>query len=161
MDVLVLLQNAYYRQGEYKERKQWLLDLNNSTTGIRLAEMLPIGLDYYITNASPLIGDHPDSYFDADINHLIAEITKVRPKLILACGECAQKGVAKITTPIKIIATYHPAYRRLTKKITRKVRQEIITTLHEIYNETATENFFYLPQYNVTELIENNICIIK
>jgi len=121
--ILVVLQNAYGVEDGYVpsyKRSSFL----NSHTGRRLSEMLPTK-DVEIRNASPIVGDVASSFFKCDLNYLRKEIGKIKPSVILACGVSAKNAIRNLETSIPIIFAPHPAWRRLSKKITSNIRQEV------------------------------------
>lgn len=122
--LLIFLQNAYGVENGYipsYSRNSFA----NSHTGRRLKEALPLGYEFEIRNANPSIGDNPDSCFKPDIAYMTKQVMELQPKLILACGKIAQKGLENIETDVPIIKMPHPAYRALSKKITGEVRGTI------------------------------------
>ena len=121
--VLVILQCAYYLDGKPRRRAAWLLGLERSYTGKRLKEMLPDGIDYYVINASQEIGSKSDAMFPPDINYIKQTIGHISPTIRLACGKVAQAAVEEIETTIPIIKTYHPAFRGLSKDITKGINE--------------------------------------
>lgn len=122
--VLFVLQNAYQSSKyDWKNEDEWHRDLDKSHTGRRLREMIPDGIEFYVTNASPKIGSHPDSRFLADADHLIRMIQKYKPHLVCACGKVAQDGVAMLG--VHWISAPHPAWRALSKRHTSRIRRMI------------------------------------
>lgn len=125
--ILVLLQNAYYPGGCKRpmNRRLWLWLLWRSHTGKRLKEMLPEGLEYYVDEANPKIGEHADACFPADLTHLSRLLDTVHPTLILACGRIAQEGCRKLDVPFMSVP--HPAWRFLSKETTAEIRRKLET----------------------------------
>ena len=129
MMVLVILQCAYFLDGKPRRRVAWLRGLERSHTGKRLKEMLPDGVDYYVINASQETGSKPDAVFPPDIKYIKQTIEHISPTIILACGKVAQEAVDEIESTIPIIKTYHPAFRGLSKDITKSVSECIQTVM--------------------------------
>ena len=123
MMVLVILQCAYYLDGKPRSRAAWLRGLERSHTGKRLKEMLPDGIDYYVINASQEIGSSSDALFPPDIKYISQTIEHISPTIILACGRVAQAAVDEIELSVPIIKTYHPAFRGLSKGITKSINE--------------------------------------
>lgn len=124
MKVLYILQNAY-RSDKYnfRNKEEWHEDLFRSHTGKRLSEMIPEGVEYYVINSSPNIGSHADSKFPPDNNYISEWYNKIKPDVVVACGKVAQKGCDEIA--LEYIKAPHPAWRALSKKITKSIRLEI------------------------------------
>jgi hypothetical protein len=122
--LLVVLQNAYGVEEGYVpsfDKPSFF----NSHTGRRLREVMPPGAKVEIVNASPLVGDRADSCFAPDWQYVDSVIRKTKPTVILACGKMAQKAMASIDTSIPVIEMPHPAYRLLSKKMTRSYRRRV------------------------------------
>ncbi len=75
-------------------------------------------------NASPQIGEHPSDVFPPDVEYLTKLLNYFRPKVVLAFGKVAEKGLQDaFTGPLlhaahrdgiplpKLIVGPHPAYR--------------------------------------------------
>ena len=121
--ILVILQCAYYLDGKPRNRVAWLQGLEHSHTGKRLKEMLPTGIDYYVINASQEIGSSSDALFPPDNKYIKHTIEHISPTIILACGKVAQAAVDEIELDIPIIKTYHPAFRGLSKDMTKSINE--------------------------------------
>lgn len=119
--ILFVLQNAYKSDKyNFKNEQEWHRDLDRSHTGRRLKEMIPDGVDAYVINSSPIIGETPGSCFKADENYLKNKITEINADFVCGCGKIAQDGLGK--TGIKFIALPHPAWRALSKDHTSYIK---------------------------------------
>ena len=122
--ILFILQNAYTSDKHpFTNEEEWGRELLRSQTGRRLKEMIPDGVEYKVINASPKIGADPDSLFKADFEHISKNIGKIRPTVIVACGVVAQAACECMG--IKCIKVPHPAWRQLSKQITRNIMLEL------------------------------------
>jgi len=129
--LLVFLQCAWRPGGAFKSRDYWLTALWKSHTGKRLKEMLPDNIPVWVDNATPEVGDNPDAVFPPDPVHMAKVIDTVQPRVILACGEVAQKGLDLLEVPY--IPSPHPAYRALPKTRTAEIKSRV----EEAYEETT------------------------
>lgn len=133
MNILVILQNAYFSDGNSRSRKEWLKGLERSYSGARLKRLLD-GIDENIIfeNASPEIGSTSNSCFPADQQHLKNLIRVYKPHLVIACGEIAQRGIKEINVPSsRIIETPHPSWRALTNQLLDDLNKQIKTRIAE------------------------------
>jgi len=122
--ILYILQNAYTSDKHpFTNKKEWSKELLRSHSGRRLKEMIPDGAEFKVINASDNIGTHPSSSFKADLKHMSKLINKIKPDIICACGRIAQDGCRELG--IKFISAPHPAWRQLSKKITRDIRRKL------------------------------------
>lgn len=62
--------------------------------------------------ASPKIGGYSSSVFPPDLVHIRAAIQEVQPRVIIAFGEVARKGVSMVAGREPVIFAPHPAARR-------------------------------------------------
>jgi hypothetical protein len=122
--ILFVLQNAY-RSDKYnfKNEEEWSRDLTRCHSGKRLSEMIPNGEDYRVVNASPRIGDDANSKFPPDLEYLSNKIEEIKPDVIVACGVSANYALAKLGR--KHVLAPHPAYRQLSKRMTKNIRGKI------------------------------------
>lgn len=125
--VLVILQNAYGVPADYMP-SYGLEVFVKSHTGKRLSEALPVGWPVAIINASPEIGDSPDSRFPPDVEHIKRSLIRYKPKVVLAAGKAAQEGVAGIFDG-PVVEMPHPAYRALSKAMTAQVKERLAELL--------------------------------
>lgn len=122
--VLYVLQNAYRTEKyNFRNREEWHRDLLNSHTGRRLSEMIPENCKYWVINSSPNIGNNADSKFPPDVGYIISWWNKIQPDVVVACGKVAQTGCNKAN--IEHIKAPHPAWRALSKQITKEIREKI------------------------------------
>ena len=128
-DILVFLQNAYYRRGRALPRKVWEYALWKSHTGRRLREMLPSNCEVYIENASPKWGVESGACFPADTEHIQVIVKEQKPKIILACGTVAQAGLSELD--IEFIPVPHPAWRLLSKEKIMEIRELLEAELYK------------------------------
>lgn len=120
--ILFVLQNAYRStKYDFNNYSEWSEDLLRSHSGKRLKEMIPEGASFSVINSSPKIGDCADSFFPADSKYLNAMINKIKPDIICACGVEARNGLN--TLGIRFVSAPHPAWRRLSKKETSRIRE--------------------------------------
>jgi len=115
--LLVVLQNTYEHRTNSPE---WEAVFWDSYTGKRLKEMLPVGVECVVTNASTMIGYGSKSVCPADVDHIQWMVEQVKPSAILACGIIAQRGLA--SAGYEFISAPHPAWRQLSKIKTREIR---------------------------------------
>jgi hypothetical protein len=127
MKILFVLQNAY-RSSKYnfKNDQEWHRDLKRSHTGRRLQEMIPDGVDVYVINSSPIIGNTPGSCFKADEEYLKNKLTEINADYVCGCGKIAQNGLDKIG--IRFVVLPHPAWRALSKDHTSFIK-DFLTNL--------------------------------
>lgn len=125
--ILVVLQCAWYHDGKSRPYKTWIKALWKSHTGRRLKEMLPEDVPFVICNASPQIGQDAGASFKADPAHVADMINRVKPTIVLGCGAIAHSALSKLD--VEYIKAPHPAWRRLTKERTKKIRHvlEMVT----------------------------------
>lgn len=120
--ILFILQNAYQSEKhQFKNEEEWSRELANSHTGRRLKEMIPEGKEYKVINSSNIIGDCPDSCYEADTNHIKKLVNEINPTVICACGKIAQKGCADLG--LIFIPAPHPAWRQMSKKQSGAIKQ--------------------------------------
>jgi len=111
-DILVVLQNAWFTDGQPKSHEEWLQGLWGSVTGQRLKSMLPDQADdVEVINASPRVGSAPTDSFPPDLEHIRAALTKYRPRVILGCGKLACNALRELR--VEFITAPHPAWRQL------------------------------------------------
>jgi hypothetical protein len=123
VDLLIVLQNAYgVEEGYIPSYDDAIFRIH--TTGRRLKEAIPDGIDFTIINSNPKIGEKSNSYFPPDANHVNREIAKFNPKVILFCG-CNGKILMDEIKFENSVHMPHPAYRALTKKITSDTKKKI------------------------------------
>lgn len=123
--ILFVLQNAYKSEKhQFKNEEEWSRELANSHTGRRLKEMIPEGKEYKVINSSNIIGDNPDSCYDADIVHMKKLVNEINPTVICACGKVAQKGCADLG--LIFIPAPHPAWRQLSKQDSNNIKNQIL-----------------------------------
>jgi len=123
MKILVFLQNAWGCEDGYIptfNRESFC----KSHTGKRLKEMLPDDATIIIRNASPLVGIESDSCYQPDLSYVRRCIKEIKPDLILACGINARYAVEKLGIKNVVFAP-HPAYRKLSKQMTNKIKSVI------------------------------------
>jgi len=131
--ILFILQNAYQSdKHQFKNDDEWSRELANSHTGRRLKEMIPDGAEYKVINSSGMIGDCPDSCYNADLIHIQKHIDKIKPIVICACGKIAQRGCKELG--LSFIAAPHPAWRQLSKQQSNYIKGQ----LREIINLPLT-----------------------
>jgi len=122
--ILFILQNAYKSEKhQFTNKKEWSRELLRSHSGRRLQEMIPAGAEFKVINASDNIGTHSSSSFKADLNHMTKLINKIKPDIICACGKIAQDGCRELG--FDFVSAPHPAWRQLSKKITRDIRRKL------------------------------------
>lgn len=124
--ILFILQNAYKSdKHQFKNEEEWSRELTNSHTGRRLKEMIPEGAEYKVINSSGIIGDCPDSRYDADLKHIKIFVDRIKPTIICACGRIAQKGCTELG--LDFISAPHPAWRRLSKQCSNSIKEQILS----------------------------------
>jgi hypothetical protein len=120
--ILFILQNAYRSdKHQFKNEEEWSRELANSHTGRRLKEMIPEGKEYKVINSSDIIGNSPDSCYNADIEHIKKLVNEIKPSVICACGKIAQKGCEELG--LFFIPAPHPAWRQMSKKQSSTIKQ--------------------------------------
>ena len=120
--ILFILQNAYRSEKhQFKNEEEWSRELANSHTGRRLKEMIPEDKEYKVINSSNIIGDNPDSCYEADTEHIKKLVNEINPIVICACGKVAQKGCADLG--LIFIPAPHPAWRQMSKKQSSAIKQ--------------------------------------
>jgi hypothetical protein len=119
--ILFVLQNAY-RSDKYnfKNDEEWSRDLFRSHTGRRLKEMIPDGVEYFVINSSPEIGDHPASCYKGDPEYVKEKISFYRPAIIVGCGKIAHQALNE--AGVVFLPVPHPAFRCLSKKTTSNIK---------------------------------------
>ena len=124
MKILYVLQNAYRseRYG-FRNREEWYEDLARSHSGRRLKEMIPVGHEIYVINATPEIGDRASSCYPPDIGYIHEQIAEIEPDVICGCGRMAIAGLEEVG--VEFIRAPHPAWRALSKEHTQAVLAEI------------------------------------
>ena len=126
--ILFILQNAYRSDKHpFTNDAEWSRELLRSHTGRRLKEMIPTGVQYKVINASEEIGDNPDSVFEGNTKHVSLWIKKLKPDIVVACGRVAQRTVSNLV--INYVPVPHPAWRRLSKTDTTRIRLSLASTL--------------------------------
>lgn len=122
--ILFILQNAYQSdKHQFKNEEEWSRELANSHTGRRLKEMIPDGIEYKVINSSNMIGDCPDSSYDADLEYIKNFVGEIKPTIICACGKVAQTGCTKLG--LNFISAPHPAWRQLSKQCSNDIKNKI------------------------------------
>lgn len=122
--ILFILQNAYRSEKHpFTNNDEWSKELANSHTGRRLKEMIPDGVEYKVINLSAVIGDEPNSCYEADLKYIKAFIEELKPCVICACGKIAQK--ACIELGLDFISAPHPAWRQLSKQRSDIIKKQI------------------------------------
>jgi len=130
--ILFILQNAYQSdKHQFKNDEEWSRELINSHTGRRLKEMIPNDMEYKVINSSDMIGDCPDSCYDANPLHIQKHINEIKPTVICACGKIAQKGCTELG--LNFISAPHPAWRQLSKQQSSFIKEKL-----KIANSTLT-----------------------
>jgi hypothetical protein len=128
MQLLMVLQNPYSR-GRLDDHgwngSTWRYELSHSHTGIRMKEMFPDNYKVIVTNASPKMGKKSSDCFPPDIRHLKRVIKRTKPDIILAAGRMAQKAIDEIQPSCKVMKVPHPAWRGLSHKCTKKIKQHL------------------------------------
>lgn len=122
--LLVILQNAWGVEDGYipsYDRESF----TKSYTGIRLREALPKDYNVKIINSSPAVGNTADSYFPPQPEYVFSWINKIKPDAILACGKVAEKAIKQLNINVPVVYMPHPAYRALSKKITKSTKEEL------------------------------------
>jgi len=127
--ILYILQNAYKSDKHpFTNNEEWSRELLRSHTGRRLKDMIPDGVQYKVINASEEIGDNPNSVFKGNVEHVSLWIKQLKPDVICACGKIAQQTCGDLG--VMFISAPHPAWRRLSKKITNEIKEEILRCLN-------------------------------
>ncbi len=114
--VLYVLQNAWRRsaqEGEITTGREaaWERLLWRSQTGKRLKEMIPAGIPFRVMNASPLVGNHSKSRFQASLEHVWHQVVEYRPMVVVLLGTEAAKLEKQLPGP-QIVVGPHPCWRR-------------------------------------------------
>jgi hypothetical protein len=122
--LLVILQNAYKAPRGFKPSMSNRCFLK-SRTGSRLQRILPVGVDVYIINASPEIGNHATSNYSPQPDYVQNELDAVMPDVILACGNNAKKVINLLNLQVPVISMKHPASRTLTNTELYAVKNEL------------------------------------
>lgn len=126
--LLVVLQNAYIADREVEEGYVpdfSLRSFRESLTGKRLKHAIPEGVEVQIRNASPLIGRTADSNFPPSVSYVEAQIKRIRPHVILACGKNANEAIDQLEVDCHVVRMPHPAFRQLSNKTLEQVRRKI------------------------------------
>lgn len=123
--VLCFLQNAYRRDhdGRRWARRDWLGALHRSRSGTRLRVLIASAgesIELRFENASPKIGDHPDSIFAPDAEHIARRIKTINPAAIVTLGASAALIVPDLAGSIPGVALPHPAFRVVTNECYRR-----------------------------------------
>lgn len=123
MKILVVLQNAWYRDGKHRAYEKWLSDLWNSHTGRRLMEMIPEQCAIYPVNSTGTVTDNTQEVPKGDPLYVRAAYRYFKPDIVLACGKLAQETCD--LARIEHIVAPHPAWRGLTKNDTSRIRHNL------------------------------------
>lgn len=122
--LLVILQNPYDK-GELSKGwnpSRWRSEYNKSRSGQRLHRALPTNhFKIHFTNANPKIGWGPDWCSKPNFDHLRRVLKRLKPDVILACGQVAESAVIELRKPghheRELLTTFviipHPAFRLL------------------------------------------------
>ena len=122
--VIFILQNAYKsNKHQFKNEDEWGKELANSHTGRRLKEMMPEGIEYKVINSSAMIGNNPNSCYNADLRYIKKFVEEMKPSTICACGRIAQKGCTELG--LDFIPAPHPAWRQLSKRCSNNIKEQI------------------------------------
>lgn len=127
---MVVLQNAYGVEDGYVpsyERESF----KKCFTGKRLREAIPNNVEISIINSSPKIGEKSNSYFSPDIEYVTKKIENINPDVILFCGKNGKTLMEKINFENSVFMP-HPAYRALSKEITKKTKEQIEHIIKEL-----------------------------
>jgi len=142
MKLMIILQNAYMdREGSVLSGEplfimsaySWKYTSFDNVTERRLKKIVPNACDIIFGNASPKIGNNPNSFFSYDENHVGRMILKYKPDLVLLCGKEAGKAenlIRKIGLPY--VLSLHPAARILSNEYCKSKRKEIIREIIRI-----------------------------
>lgn len=125
MKTLVILQCAWYHNGNARKRQTWEKGLWRSHTGRRLKKMLPDSDDLVVTviNSTGEIGTRPQAVLPADLTHISNWLREVMPDLVITCGKIAHGALSKIG--VAHIAVPHPAWRRLSNEQVENIRADL------------------------------------
>lgn len=120
--ILFILQNGYHSDKyDYRNLQEWSIDLYRSHTGRRLAQYVPDGAEYRVINSTPVVGENVDSCLEPDLGYIRDWIAVLKPNVICACGQIAQKACADLGLETYVKAP-HPAWRRLSKQNIAEIR---------------------------------------
>lgn len=137
--VLVLLQNAYTK-GSLKQGwnyQRWFNEFSTSRSGQRISTVFEGQLKApKYTNCTTKMGDNPDSLLVPMPSHVKSAISRVKPKILLACGAIAE-DVAQQVWQGDLIVMPHPAFRVLTNSLLVAVREAICNRLDQYDNNSV------------------------
>ncbi len=158
MKILAILQNQWFKdpatvQAMYERHPERRNDLiarflfMGCLTGKRLSQAFgPLVNRIVWEEASPVVGGHSGSVFDADPVHLAAAIARHQPRLILCFGKVAGDAVSVMGIDPAITVLYgpHPAARQnpmpalksLASQVERLILQSGVIE-HELHTQTA------------------------
>lgn len=126
MRLLVLLQNAWARRPmEHWDHDWWLDALRNCRTGGRLCRVVGedwVGIEF--DNTTPKVGVGSNSKLPPDDAHVLALLDRVRPNVVLACGDQAEKTAQRLWGG-NLLCIPHPAMRVLTNALLDKARETL------------------------------------
>lgn len=120
---VLFLQNAWSSTG-FSSYDEWLRALRASRTGVRLSNMIREEEwgQIVFANSSPIVGNHPDSIFGAQAQHISRVLRRHRPQVVIACGRVAGRALPALWNgPLLLLP--HPAYRVVSNALFRKARR--------------------------------------
>ena len=125
MKILVILQCAWYHNGNARKRQTWEKGLWRSHTGRRLRKMLPDSDNLVVTviNSTGEIGTRPQAILPADLTHISNWLNEVVPDLVISFGVIAHGALSKMG--IAHIAVTHPAWRQLGTEQVKQIRADL------------------------------------
>lgn len=152
MKILVILQNAWRHDAEPEQRtwlpeslrarveaagrsfeevsrRSWLIALWRSHTGCRLRSILPEGHEIVICEASPRVGATSGKTFAMEPDHVIMELHRHGPGLVVLLGREAQRALS-LCGELPVVVGPHPAWRGLTKASAAVIQSEIQAKAH-------------------------------
>jgi hypothetical protein len=158
MKILAILQNQWFKDPaavqqiyhRHPERRNDLIArflFMGCLTGKRLQQAFGPLIDRIVwEEASPRVGGHSGSVFDADPVHLAAAIAKHQPQLILCFGRVAGDGIRamQIDPAITVLYGPHPAacqnpmpaLKSLASQVERLILQSGVVE-HELHTQTV------------------------
>ena len=112
VDILYILQCAYYTDGVDRQFEVWKSRLWKSHTGRRLADYIPNDVTFEVINSTLQIGTSSDACFEPDLVYIENKIKEYSPKLIIPLGKVAESAIKDLD--YEYFPAPHPAWRQLS-----------------------------------------------
>lgn len=123
IDILFILQCAYYVDGKKRPYTVWEKRLWKSHTGRRLKNYIPDGVSYKVINSTFRSGVESSACFPPNLEYIKRKVEEFNPKVIVPCGKVAKEVVCELG--LEYFPAPHPAWRQLSNEYIEKIRFEI------------------------------------